>query len=59
MWSAYGEALVMTFAPVERARGAVKKAMDLAADVDDVDVQAGLLYVEWSSSSCLATTAPR
>ena len=48
MWIAYGEALTMTFAPVERTRAAIKKAMDLAADVDDPDLQAGLLYLRWS-----------
>ena len=48
MWIAYGEALTMTFAPVERTRAALKKAMDLAAGVDDVDLQAGLLYMQWS-----------
>jgi predicted ATPase len=48
MWIAYGEALVMTFAPVERTRAVIKKAMDLTADVDDVELQAGLLYVQWS-----------
>ena len=26
----------------------VEKAMDLAADIDDVDLQAGLLYMRWS-----------
>ena len=31
MWFAYGESLAMTFAPVERTRAAVKKAMDLTA----------------------------
>ena len=49
MWIAYGEALVMAFAPVERARAALKTAMDLAADVHDLDLQAGLLYVQWSA----------
>ncbi len=48
MWVAYAEALNMTFAPVERSRAVIKKAMDLAADVDDVELQAGLLYVQWS-----------
>src|SRR5262249_39766284 len=48
MWVAYSESLTMTSAPVERTRGAVKKAMDLAADIDDVDLQAGLLYGQWS-----------
>ena len=48
MWIAYAEALTMTFAPVERTRDALKKAMDLAADIDDVESQAGLLYLQWS-----------
>ena len=49
MWSAYGEALVMTFASVERTRVALKKALALTVDVDDVDLQAGQLYLQWSS----------
>ena len=49
MWSAYGEALVMTFAPVEHTRVAVKKALELTGDVDDVDLQAGQLYLQWST----------
>ena len=49
MWSAYGEALVMTFAPLERTRDVVKKAQELTADVDDVDLQAGQLYLQWSA----------
>jgi len=49
MWIAYGESLTMTFAPVERTRAAIKKAVDLTADVDDVDLQAGLLYGQWST----------
>jgi predicted ATPase/DNA-binding winged helix-turn-helix (wHTH) protein len=48
MWSAYGEALVMTFAPVERTRVVVEKALDLTAGVDDVESQAGQLYLQWS-----------
>ena len=38
----------MTFAPVEHARSAVKKAMNLAGNVDDADAQAGVLLMEWS-----------
>jgi predicted ATPase/DNA-binding winged helix-turn-helix (wHTH) protein len=48
MWVAYAEALTMTFAPVERSRTVLKKVMDLAADVSDVELQAGLLYMQWS-----------
>jgi predicted ATPase/DNA-binding winged helix-turn-helix (wHTH) protein len=48
MWVAYGEALAMSFAPVERIRASIRKARDLTADVDDVDLQAGLLYLQWS-----------
>ena len=48
LWSAYYEALVMTFAPVEHARSAVKKAMNLAGNADDADAQAGVLLMEWS-----------
>ena len=48
MWFAYGESLTMTFAPVERTRAALQKKMDLTAGVDDVDLQAGLLYIQWS-----------
>jgi predicted ATPase/DNA-binding winged helix-turn-helix (wHTH) protein len=48
MWSAYGEALVMTFAPIERGRVVVRRSLELTADVDDVDLQAGHLYLQWS-----------
>jgi tetratricopeptide (TPR) repeat protein len=48
MWIAYGHSLTMTFAPIERTREAVRKAMDLATGVDDVELQAGLLYTQWS-----------
>ena len=48
MWIAYSEALTMTFAPFGQAHGAFRKAMALAANVDDVELQAGLLYMRWS-----------
>ena len=48
MWIAYAEALAMTFAPVERSRAALKKLLDLAAGIDDAELQAGLLYMRWS-----------
>lgn len=48
MWFAYSEALTMTFAPFRRAYDAFEKAMDLAANIDEVDLQAGLLYTRWS-----------
>jgi predicted ATPase/DNA-binding winged helix-turn-helix (wHTH) protein len=48
LWIAYSESLTMTLASVERTRHAIKKAMDLAANVDDGDLQAGLLYGQWS-----------
>src|SRR5262249_15274323 len=48
MWIAYSEALTMTSAPVERTRNAIRNAMELAADIDDVGLQAGLLYGQWS-----------
>ena len=48
MWIAYADSLTMTLAPIERSRAAVKRAMDLAAGDDDVDLQAGLLFVQWS-----------
>jgi predicted ATPase/DNA-binding winged helix-turn-helix (wHTH) protein len=48
MWIAYAEALTMTFAPVERPRAAHKKVMDLTEDFDDVELRAGLLYMQWS-----------
>jgi len=48
MWVAYSEALTMTSAPVERTRGAIRTAMDLAAGIDDADLQAGLHYGQWS-----------
>ena len=48
MWIAYSHSLAMTLAPIERSRAAVKRAMDLASGDDDVDLQAGLLFVQWS-----------
>lgn len=48
MWIAYGHALTMTLAPVERARAVIRKAVDVTADVDDVELQAGVLYTLWS-----------
>lgn len=48
MWFAYGESLTMTFAPVERTRAALRKKMELTAGIDDADLQAGLLYIQWS-----------
>lgn len=48
MWIAYGHALTMTLAPVERTRAVVKRAIDLTAGVDDDELQAGLLYTQWS-----------
>jgi hypothetical protein len=48
MWIAYAHALAMTSAPVGRGRAAFKMAISLTADVDDVDLQAGLLYGQWS-----------
>ena len=48
MWIAYAHSLAMTLAPVERTRAVVKRAMDLTAGNDDVETQAGLLYVQWS-----------
>lgn len=48
MWIAYSEALTMTSAPVDRTRQAIHQAMHLASAIDDVDLQAGLLYGRWS-----------
>lgn len=48
MWIAYSEALTMTFAPFGRAYDAFEKVMSLAAGIDDMDLQAGLLYMRWS-----------
>lgn len=48
MWIAYGEALMMTFAPVERHRAVIKRAMDLTAGEDDLDLKASLLFMRWS-----------
>jgi len=33
---------------IERSRAALKRAMELTANVDDMDLQAGLLYLQWS-----------
>jgi predicted ATPase len=48
MWIAYGEALTMTFEPIERSRAMIRKAIDLTVGLDDVDLHAGLLYLQWS-----------
>lgn len=49
MWIAYAHSLTMTLAPVERARAAVEKAIHVATGaVDDAELQAGLLYTQWS-----------
>jgi predicted ATPase/DNA-binding winged helix-turn-helix (wHTH) protein len=48
MWIAYSHALAMTLRPIEGSRAAVKRAMELAAGNDDLDLQAGLLHVQWS-----------
>ena len=48
MWMAYGHALAMTMGPAERTRAAIKIAMGLNAGIDDEDLQANLLYAQWS-----------
>ncbi len=48
MWLAQSEALTMTFAPAERTHAAIKTANELSTGIDDVDLQAGLLYLQWS-----------
>jgi len=48
LWAAYGESLAMTFAPIDRGREVIQKTMDIVAGVDDVDLQAGSLYLKWS-----------
>ena len=48
MWIAYCHSLAMTLGPIERTRTVVKKAIDTAAGVDDAELQAGLLYAQWS-----------
>jgi tetratricopeptide (TPR) repeat protein len=48
LWAAYGESLAMTAAPIDRGREVIQKVMDLVADVDDVDLRAGPLYLKWS-----------
>ena len=48
MWIAYAHSLAMTLGPIERTRAVIKKAIDVAAGVDDVELQAGLLYAQWS-----------
>ena len=48
MWIAYSHSLAMTLAPIERSRAAVKRAMDLTKGANDADLQAGLLFVQWS-----------
>jgi predicted ATPase/DNA-binding winged helix-turn-helix (wHTH) protein len=49
MWIAYSHSLAMTLAPIARSRAAIKRAMELtAARNEDVDLQADLLFVQWS-----------
>jgi len=48
MWVAYAHSLSMTMAPIERARTVTKKAIDAATGLDDAELQAGLVYVQWS-----------
>jgi predicted ATPase len=48
MWVAYAHSLAMTLGPIETTRAVVKKAIDVAAGVHDVELQAGLLYAQWS-----------
>jgi tetratricopeptide (TPR) repeat protein len=48
IWIAYAHALAMTLGPIERTRTVVKKAIDVAAGIDDAELQAGLLYAQWS-----------
>jgi predicted ATPase/DNA-binding winged helix-turn-helix (wHTH) protein len=48
MWIAYAHSLAMTLGPIESTRAVVKKAIDVAAGVHDVELQAGLLYAQWS-----------
>jgi predicted ATPase/DNA-binding winged helix-turn-helix (wHTH) protein len=48
MWIAYAHALAMTLGPIERTRTVIKKAIDVAAGIDDAELQAGLLYAQWS-----------
>jgi len=48
MWTAYSHSIAMTLGPIERSRAAVKRAMELTAGDDDVDLRAGLLFVQWS-----------
>jgi len=48
MWSAYGDALRMTMGPAERTRDAVRKAVQLARGIDDVELQASVLYTNWT-----------
>jgi predicted ATPase/DNA-binding winged helix-turn-helix (wHTH) protein len=48
MWIAYAHSLAMTLGPIEHTRTVIKKAIDVAAGVDDAELQAGLLYAQWS-----------
>jgi predicted ATPase/DNA-binding winged helix-turn-helix (wHTH) protein len=48
MWVAYSHALAMTSGSIESTRAVVRKAIDVAAGIDDVELQAGLLYTQWS-----------
>jgi predicted ATPase len=48
MWAIYSHTLAMTLRPIDGSRAAVKRAMELAAGNEDLDVQAGLLHVQWS-----------
>jgi len=48
LWLAYSESLTMTLAPFEQTRRIVQKEFDLIASLDDVELQAGILYGLWS-----------
>jgi tetratricopeptide (TPR) repeat protein len=48
MWVAYSHSLAMTSGSIESTRTTVSKAIDVAAGIDDIELQAGLLYAQWS-----------
>jgi predicted ATPase/DNA-binding winged helix-turn-helix (wHTH) protein len=48
MWIAYAHSLAMTLGPIEHTRTVIRKAIDVAAGVNDAELRAGLLYAQWS-----------
>jgi predicted ATPase/DNA-binding winged helix-turn-helix (wHTH) protein len=50
MCIAYGTAVAMTLAPVERTRAVVARAQHLAEGIDNAELQLQLLWAKWSTA---------